>query len=164
MGEATTIATQPSGLFSAIGRSLSRRTAPQFVKTLVGLHQKEGVRDGALENLLSCFADALYRFVLVLSSRPKLGDEARRACSVSCVLVAKLRCHFSFLCDRQPRVHEHEYREHEERQHRRPLNQKAEQDRDETYILWMPDSGVRSGSRETTRFLRLVQHLPCFRQ
>jgi len=74
---------------------------------------------------------------------------------VTAILVFEFAQRLVFLHACQPRIHDHEHREHHQRQQRRPLQQEAQHDDNESNILRVPHILIDGGRRQCVPALRV---------
>ena len=83
-------------------------------------------------------------FLALRRRRTELGNETGCVRGIACVFVSELPHHLALFDDSQARVHQHEYREHDDCEDRRPLEQEAEQNRNEADVLRVPDTRIEA--------------------
>ena len=99
--------------------------------------------------------------------RRLLSQRRHKAWSARCVgfeFSAESVAHFRLFGDREPRIHDQQKREHHQREQRRPLQQKAQQDKHEGNVLRMANSCIGPSLGQGVAALRVVQNIPGARQ
>ena len=78
--------------------------------------------------------------------------------------VAEDALRLPLFADGEPHVHEAQDREHRQREDRRPLQQKTEQDRDESDVLRVAHTRIGAGRGQRAALLVRIEHAPGGRQ
>src|SRR3990167_8276189 len=93
-----------------------------------------------------------------------MGEEGGRLCLVAPIGLTKLMFDVALFFFRETCISDDENREHAQSNRRRPLDEKAEHDEHEGAVLGMADFCIRSGRRQAVGTLRVVEHMPRFRE